>query len=980
MRRRRHSPGIIAAVCLLALVPCWAVGGTDGANAGTAQTGTSVPGGVKTPPGGVPAQATNPAGERSLAAVTKGRETGAPYGEPLPRSVARQAEDDPEAREEALMRQRAYPFESVPAGAYANAAEEYVRLRELVRRRHLARQNDARLAAPESLPTGAWGEVGPSPIHDQPGSQTELAFGDVSGRISAVAIDPADPGVVVIGASRGGLWRSADGGDTWTPVGDGLTTLVIADVDFAPSDPQIVYAATGDDDSNFWGAGVEKSTDGGVTWARIDNGTVANGIPNGTVLSKLVVDPVSPDRVIVAGYVNQTGTGSTVNTSIFRTIDGGLTWTKATIPASGGVARFKSLVIEVNCPANLWAIDYLYHTLIRSTDGGASWATVAASGLPSFTSNTKIAVHHPSCAGSSTLYASVQSGSGLAGTPSYPGVYRSTDGGLHWSLPGALPGPSGGCVSQCTRYDHELFVDPSDPNRLYMLGRDVWTSDDAGATWVNRSAGFDDANNYYGGNMHVDLHDAAILGTGDSAVVYVAGDGGLWSYEVASNTFTNRNGNLAISELTDLAVDPDTPNRAIGGLQDNGSIEYLAARAWTARLSGDGGDGGWLRTVPGNGNPVDGGFTTYIGNHGYISTDAGATWSDYDAWANNGSFNNEGAEFYAPWVATLGNNRVWHGARSLWYCDFPGTCAPQWNKLADNLAGVTSSADVSKIAIYNPAPGVFGPYYVANAFSRGFLESPNGTTWNIRTGSLPNRYISDIAFDPGAPEHVWVTLQGFGTGHVWSSPDGGVTWLDKSGDLPNVGANDILLDPADAANTWYVATDVGVFGTADAGTTWSVVGNNLPAVWATDLDLGPGRVLYAATGGRSVWKIALPGWVPAPAEVSGSVPLLLGHSGADLRFSWEDPGLSPQSYNLYEGELGIWYSHQSLACRLAPPAIVCGSGRCETVVTPGKGNRYYLITGSGPGGESPASDGASWSGPDHVSVPLYAVPAPCGGL
>src|SRR5438093_921118 len=140
---------------------------------------------------------------------------------------------------------------------------------------------------------------------------------------------------------------------------------------------------------------------------------------------------------------------------------------------------------------------------------------------------------------------------------------------------------------------------------------------------------------------------------------------------------------------------------------------------------------------------------------------------------------------------------------------------------------LTGSADVSKIAVASSGPGVYGPFYLANFNARAFLQSPDGATWNNRSAGLPDRYISDIEYNPTAPEQVWVTVKGFGTPHVLFSPDGGVTWQDRSGDLPDISTNDILLDPLDVTNAWYVATDIGVYGTTDGGLHWSVIGSNL---------------------------------------------------------------------------------------------------------------------------------------------------------
>lgn len=1046
----------------------------------------------------------------------------------LPEWLQELTKDHLEERLGWLTLQRAYPYSEISSARYEAAARAYIAAREATLQRHLMSLTESLLAPEGALPTTAWAEVGPAPIHP-----SGINFGDVTGRISAVAVHPTEPSTILIGGSRGGIWRTLDGGTTWTPVGDAQATLVIGDIEFAPSDPNVVYAVTGDDDmapqisgaltltTGVWGAGVLKSINKGQTWARVDNGTAANGIPTGTILSRVAVDPTNANKVVAAGWIEQSKTGSLGRTAIFYSQNGGTTWTTATIPTALSLSNFRSLVIEPNCPTNLWAINYADHAINRSVNAGATWTAVATAGLPAFTDNSQIAVQSAACGGPRTVYVSAFSSDGLAGglvcvggsnagglctasaqctgncvggtspgqicalnvecpgvgavcagqgtcsqtcayggeagtpctnscgggggcgdfvcrgggnnnmpcffgptdcpggtcglvcfngtnpntpctndaqctgggtctgrrcvggttagascqtscnlicgnicmggtragrscaanadcpgggacAPPNPGVYRSVNDGANWTFAG---GPSGGCLRQCD-YDHGILVDPTDAARVYMVGRDIWSSSDSGAHWTNRSGGFTDSDGYLFGKMHVDLHDLAIRGAGGTAVIYVAGDGGLWSYDVAANTFTNRNGNLAISELIDLAVRPDVPGQALAGLQDNGSIAYGAA-SWFARQGGDGGATGYGRSTAGSPPPFDAAFTTYIKNTGYRTktaptgfsaciggqtpgadcasstqdcsslacgngtNDGTPCTSNFDCtgggtcqagfcspykcfggptpgvvcaahatcgvggqcriWASDPDFGNEGAEFYGPWIYTPGDNRVWHGANSIWYCPIDTDCHP-WTKLAgtDNLAASIGASYISKLAINNPSTGVVGPLY-ASAFTPPKLLANDAGAWVDRTTGLPNRYITRIVFDPNAPQKVWVTVSGFGTGHVWFSGNGGRNWIDRSGDLPNVPVNVILLDPEDRQNVWYVGTDIGVWGTVNAGVNWAVAGTNLPAAMVSDLELDQNRTLYAATGGRSVWKIALPSpGVLAENEPNGS--------------------------------------------------------------------------------------------------------------
>jgi hypothetical protein len=848
--------------------------------------------------------------------------------------------DDPEARRNFFLKQRMFPGDSLPGDGYALAAQAWLRARAETARLGTARveaMQAGKSLAPDALPTGKWSEVGPSPILGN-APQSGLNFGNVAGRLSSITVHPSVATTLLAGASQGGLWRSVDGGTSWLPVGDNLPSLAIAAVRFAPSNPLIAYAATGDDDVSAWGMGVMKSVDGGLTWARIDNGSAANGIPDGTVLSKLEVAPDNANIVVAAGYRLYTATGTTATSAVFRTIDGGVTWSKATLPGAVTAGQVRALVIESGCPARLWGIDYVNKKLMRSTDSGATWSNATATGLPAFSSNTQISVVHSSCAGNATVFASVLSSSGLAGTAGYPGLYRSVDNGTTFARPG-VAGPSGGCYAQCT-YDHALLADPGDASRVYMIGRDLWASADGGATWSNVSAGFDNSNNYFGGNMHVDMHDLTINGTGAAAQIFVATDGGLFRYTVNGGTFSNLNGNLAISEVVDLAVRTDRPFWALAGLQDNGSIHYTGSNVWTARISGDGGAGGFLRNVTTGSGPLDGAFTTYVYNYSDRSSDGGLTWIGDFGWTSGPEFGNESSNFYAPWISTLGNNRIWHGTTSLWYYNFPS--GPTWTKLANNPAG---GGVLSVVAIHNPDAATLGPFYIASGGS--FFQSSNGTTWNPRSTGLPGRTITDIEFNPAAPAQVWVTESGFSTttGRLFYAADGGTTWVNKSGNLPNVPVNAVLIDPADRANTWYVATDAGVYGTTNgsaASPTWSAVGSNLPAAIVADLEIDGGRYLYAGTAGRSVWRIALPSSCAPPAAISNSFRLV--KSGGNLSASWGNVS-GADGYTIFDDGLT-----SGEFIRIAATSL---DGAAGAAFTPPAPSRFYRVAPSGPCGEGP---------------------------
>src|SRR5437868_6333920 len=172
--------------------------------------------------------------------------------------------DEPEGRANWFMYQRMYPFETVPADARRRAFDE-------VR---------ARGARSEAVGT-TWVPIGPAPTAGAgPG-------GNVSGRINQIAISPANPQLILVAGSTGGIWRSTDGGTTFVPVSDSQADLAVGAIAFAPGDSNIVYAGMGDTDNGYFGTGVLKSTDAGATWTRINNNT----LPDRGQSTSIQVDP-----------------------------------------------------------------------------------------------------------------------------------------------------------------------------------------------------------------------------------------------------------------------------------------------------------------------------------------------------------------------------------------------------------------------------------------------------------------------------------------------------------------------------------------------------------------------------------------------------------------------------------------------------------------------------------------------------------------
>jgi len=266
-------------------------------------------------------------------------------------------EGDPDARRNWFIRQREYPFDEIPEGARRRALEEV--------------QQRPDLSAPEDVGT-VWRSIGPAP--------TTSAFpnngGFTSGRINSIAISPANSQLVLIGSANGGIWRSTDGGVSFVPVSDNQVDIAVGSVAFAPSNPNIVYAAMGDGDNFYFGTGVLKSTDAGATWTRVNNTT----FPDRVQSTKVVVDPNDANKVYVSvnNFKNLSTNGNVVG-GIYISTDGGVNWTN-TLP---GLAS--DVAIHPTNPSIIYAgLRFSFNItpspgLYKSTNGGSTWTKVFSS-------------------------------------------------------------------------------------------------------------------------------------------------------------------------------------------------------------------------------------------------------------------------------------------------------------------------------------------------------------------------------------------------------------------------------------------------------------------------------------------------------------------------------------------------------------------------------------------------------------------------
>ncbi len=737
-------------------------------------------------------------------------------------------------REKWFHDQRAYPHKTIPMGIRQQAIKD--------RDRKTALESSVRASLAHSQaapPEPSWKLIGPQPVS---------FYGLDSGRVTALAIDPANPNIIYMGGAEGGIWKSTNSGETWAPLGDRQVTLAIGAIAIDPNNPNTVYAATGEENfslDSYYGAGILKSTDGGATWTQLP-GSFTDNPCGGDWIGGIAVQPGNSSVLLAAVescYYGQAG--------IYRSVDAGLTWSAVYVPTNAWTPGTSVLFDPANGHTAYAGLDY--GTVIKSTDSGLTWSVSAGSGtnaLPNQNVGRIALAIAPS--NSSVLYAA------LADTANSDllGLYKTTDAGANWTQ---LTNTPDFCSTQCW-YDIVLAVSPTNPNFVvaggvytyHPGGSAIMTSSNGGNTWVDQSPG-----------LHPDTH--ALAFTPDGSKLYVGSDGGVWSTtSPAANaiSWTDLNETLAITEFyPGLSMDQGNLDHSYAGTQDNGSERYSGSLGWPTVACGDGGP-----TV------IDYAVTTTIYVNCiqlslYKSANDGADWSqitsgfepnDRTAWVPPLSIDPEYHE-----TLYFGTYRVYQTLNG----------GASWNAISGDLTNPKNTSHNGTLSTLAVARSDDNTLYSGS--DDGEIEvtrnarSTSGATWKGVTSGLPDRAVTWIAVDPASAATAYAAFSGFtgfgdNLGHIFRTTNAGSSWTDISSDLPNTPVDAILVDPDDP-EVLFIGTDIGAFYTTTGGASWSALGQGLPNVVVTGLGLHESsRTLRATTHGRSAWDLNVATLLPVP--------------------------------------------------------------------------------------------------------------------
>lgn len=647
---------------------------------------------------------------------------------------------------------------------------------------------------------GDWKELGPTYWN------ATSSWNPGVGHITSIGIDAANSKHIIVGSPTGGVWKTLNGGDTWTPLTDEFSTVDVYTLEISPYDSK----------TYLWGSTsgkIFKSTDSGSSWVATGNLT-----GNGKVL-RINYHPTNPN-VVYAVSESQ---------GLFRSTNAGQTWT-----AVSGVSGIPGYDVEFK-PGDPNTIYFSGVNVFRSTNGGASFTQINGFGTES--NNYKMIGVSP--ANPSYVYI-VEASGGKFGA-----FYRSTNsGGAFTKLQDGADINYFGYSStgdddrgQAPR-NMEVAVNPFDAQDVHIAGIHTWRSVDGGANFFLTSYWVPgEASSLGVGYNHADIDILKFVGD----TLFVGSDGGMYINPDGGQNFIDRTSGLGIREFYKIGVSKTNPNIVSGGAQDNGtSVMRGPNRAWVDWLGADGMESfiDWS-----NENQLYG--TSQYGSM-YGSDDQGNNAYDIGKPTDVGN---------GAWVTPfeqdpLDPNTLYVAFADIWKSTDQGG---SWTKI--------SSFDNGNFDELKIAPTDNQRLYAARG-SNLFTTANGGNTWSTLTGAWGSSGINYIAIHPQDPKRVLIVT----SGSVYHSTNAGVNWTNIGTGLPS-GSKYCATWENTGKNGIYVGSFGAVsYTNDDLGGTWQGFFEGLPNVRVYELEINEvSHSIFAGTYGRGLWESPL---YDAPPPVS----------------------------------------------------------------------------------------------------------------
>jgi photosystem II stability/assembly factor-like uncharacterized protein len=726
----------------------------------------------------------------------------------------------------------------------------------------------------------AWTELGPDPI---PNGQTGTLEVPVSGRVTAIAIDPTNENIVYVAAAQGGVYRTLDGGTTWTALMDQAQSLSIGAITIDPLNHNTVFVGTGEGNfaiDSFFGVGLyvirNASTTADLSGPfNLSTDAVPVDVFTGRSITKILVNPANDSQIMLSTASGFSGLSS----DTFSTLP-----TRGVYVSQNALAanpQFTRLTIQTptlnqsvtdiemdpgdstRIVVNVFGSPAVPEDGVWVSTSGDPWANPStAVWTHEITASQigKFAVNHSGAPAATTFFLTFDENVTCGAVQGQGTLRKSVDRGITWT---PLAAAQGFCGGQCF-YDEPVAVHPQNVNTLFLGGNfDSGSLAACGSSTVAKSIDGGTTFARSGTSLHPDSHVIAFAPS-NPTVMYTGNDGGIFRSADGGATWTSVNrAGFRATQFQSISVHASDPNFTIGGTQDNGTEFMKPDGSWTRADFGDGGYSAidqsststttvtlyhtyFNQTGTQIGFARVGAANATEGSWGFFGCGAGAT--------PNGINCADTVRFYAPMALGSGApNNVYFGTDRLYRSIDQGATM----SLASQ-APITANVPVTAIGI---APEDDNVRIVGLQNGSVFATTTASTALINVTGGWGTHYVARTAVDPVTSTTAYVTLDGYGLvgGHVWKTTNlspTGTTWTAVSAGLPDVPVNAFAIDAFNPSYL-YAGTDIGVFNSTDGGTTWAPYGTGLPRVAVFDLNIQKSaHKVRIGTHGRGAWEIA----------------------------------------------------------------------------------------------------------------------------
>ena len=681
------------------------------------------------------------------------------------------------------------------------------------------------------------------------------------GRSVAASGVIGDPMTYYMGNTGGGLWKTEDGGQLWKNISDGyFKTSSIGAVAVSESDPNIIYVGMGEHAlravMTSYGDGVYKSTDAGKTWKNI-------GLKNTQHISRVVIHPKNPNIIFVAAQGALYGPNK--ERGIFKSVDGGVTWNK--ILYVNNLTGCSELSMDYNNPLVMYAAMWEHQRLpwkvisggsgsglYKTTDGGVTWNQIH-NGLPKEKGKMAVAV---SRSNSEKVYALVESDS----NKELGGLFVSNNAGRNWSKIS-----SDHSLIQRAWYYIELFIDPTDEEKVYVLNASAQRSIDGGKTW-SRITG-----------THGDYHDLWINPTNNKNMI-IANDGGAAVSYNYGKSWSPQN-RMATAQFYRINTDNLFPYNIYGGQQDNSSVKIsslalgsggINEQNWSASA---GGESAFLAFNPDNPRYVLGG--SYLGTIEILDTKAKASTQIMAAPIQYLGRDSKDMKYRYNWNAPIiwsqhEKNTFYHGAQLLLKTIDNGE---NWSEVSPDLSNnekekqgkgggpytneAVGAENYGTLSYVTESPHEQGVIWTATDDGVLQLTKNGGKTWELVTPkNLPETLINSIEVSPHdkATAYIATTRYKFNdyTPAIYKTTNYGKSWVNISSGIPYGAYTRVVREDTQRKNLLFAGTELGMYISWNGGKIWKPFQLNLPITPISDLKISHND-LTIATMGRSFWVL-----------------------------------------------------------------------------------------------------------------------------